>query len=111
MGCCFGGRWSGSDEYSKDDDTTPNPNKFKFSIRNKILTENDMVLLLVHYPDCTTYQGLKYILMDSKYYSPDMDELDPHFLEDNHILARFKPNKQGLDLAIACIMYYREVYK
>ena len=47
----------------------------------------------VYYPDCTNYEGMKYIVCkhDPRLY----DTLDPHFTENGSIVARFEPTDFG----------------
>jgi len=79
----------------------PNPDPLRFTVlRNEIV--NGRSILLVYYPDCTTYEGRKLLLLKSKY--KKSKRLDPHFTNDseNSILARFEPNDTGWYLAKIC---------
>jgi len=102
----FGGRYSSScnRQYDRNDNTAPNPNKFKFSILRVIQGKNDLVFLEVHYPDCITYDGIKYIVMNSSLIEwSNFHELDPHFIEGNNVIARFAPTQDGYGYAMNMI--------
>ena len=85
--------------------TTPNPNPYKFSLRNLYNSEK-YVMLVVNYTDATTYDGDKILI----YKRSDEGEvlgmlqkghLDPHFLEDSvSPVARFVATEEGIDLAM-----------
>ena len=58
-------------------------------------------ILLVHYKGCITFGGKKLILLKKEW--DGRKYLDPHFLNDDHIvLARFEPNESGWALARWC---------
>jgi hypothetical protein len=77
----------------------PNPKRFhivRYSIRGEYIT------LLVHYPDCHTFEGRKLLvyrrvsLMELLH----AKELDPHFRKDTPApIARFLPTPEGEHLA------------
>lgn len=90
--------FSSGDGYDMYDNTSPNPNKFRFDILQIEAGEN-WDIVLVEYPDCTTFDGQKLLLVVHGTITKDMNELDPHFFEDSVIFARFKPDKKGLELA------------
>jgi hypothetical protein len=80
-------------------DSSPNPNPRRFEILD---TEyhNGNTILLVHYPDCTTFEGQKLLLLKGVHAL--FTELDPHFLDDDHpVIARFIPNEDGYKMALA----------
>lgn len=79
--------------YGKATITTPNPNKYRFEIE-KYQKINRIYVYLVQYPDCTTFDGYKVIVSD-RYITNNDEEFDPHFLEDNGIIARFPGTEQG----------------
>lgn len=89
-----------SDDYTKESVTTPNPNKFNFKILDKKI-KGDYLLVHIIYPDCTTFDGKKLILFKGIDFNDlsEMSEIDPHFLEDNNVAARFRCNTEGLHLA------------
>ena len=100
MGCMprFGVS-ANSTDYEPNEITTPNPNKYNFKILDVLSKIGDLVLLRVHYPDCTTFDGVKIIIIECDYFDVNMDILDPHFLDDNNVLARFRPSARGLSMA------------
>ena len=90
---------SGSD-YTPTSNTTPNPNKFRFTIEEIIKGKAGVYdLLVVKYPDCTTYCGHKLIMVKTGTVNLTDIELDPHFLHDGKVVARFKPTDEGYKLA------------
>lgn len=79
-------------EYTPEEDTTPNPNKYNFEIE-KFHDAGKYLVLLVHYPHCTTFGGNKVLVLNGyKSYQEisNLDELDPHFLESNNVVMRFR---------------------
>jgi len=106
MGCMFGGRLSGCDTYEKDTDTTPNPNKYRFTVLRVVRGLNNLVFLEVRYPECTTFSGIKYLVLDCPVLDwGNLKELDPHFLEDGNIVARFVPTLEGYEFAMRMIRW------
>lgn len=91
----IGPRWS-----SGGKTTPPNPNPYRFEIKN-VDQVGKFFVALVHYPGCTTFKGDKLLLLD-----PTWDRgsvvLDPHILHDGHVIARFRPTPLGRHLAIMC---------
>ena len=86
-----------NESYNKNTKTSPNPNKYNFEIKKELCKTNNHYLLLVNYPDCTTFNGDKLIIIKGEL--PDK-ELDPHFFENGNVIARFKPDKEGEELGI-----------
>lgn len=88
--------------------TKPNPNPYRFSLRN-LFNSKDYVMLVVNYDDATTYDGDKILI----YKRSDEGEvlgmlqaknLDPHFLEDKvSPIARFVATEEGIGLAMKFI--------
>ncbi len=79
----------------------PNPDPHKFTIE-RVKRTGDYMSLLVHYPGCTNYEGRK-ILVLAGITEPQlraMQVLDPHFLEDGPVIARFRPDEHGWELAL-----------
>lgn len=102
FGCFSGKRTFSESAFSctPKEITTPLPNPFKFEILKALEIVGDLVLIEVRYEDCTTFGGIKILLLESTNYDPKkIDILDPHFLEDNNIVARFKPTSRGMKLA------------
>jgi len=59
------------------------------------------LIMLVNYPNCTTFKGFKLLLLKGEKY--DKMRLDPHLLGDAHpVVARFEPNEKGWELARLC---------
>ena len=83
-------------------DTGVNPNPWNFTIK-KATVLNGHTIMLVNYPNCTTFFGDKLLLLRG-IHSTRLNKLDPHFFdnEHNYVVARFKPNKEGLRLARLC---------
>ena len=78
---------------------SPNPDPFKFKILKQEKLPRGMILE-VEYEGCTTFKGVKLMLLrchiDLKYFA----KLDPHLLGDGHIVcARFEPTEQGWNMA------------
>jgi len=103
MGCSFG--FSRSTHDSKPQEvvvkvetvakTLPNPNPKNYNVV-KIETVGDLVVLLVHYPNCINYEGNKIIVMTADVYlnCTNTGTLDPHFCENKNYcpIARFSPD-------------------
>ncbi len=86
--------------YIKVPRKNPNPNKYKFNIVKEEIINNKSILL-VRYEGCTTFNGLKLLLLKNIW--NNKKALDPHFLDEKHIvLARFEPNEIGWKLARNC---------
>jgi hypothetical protein len=85
--------------------TTPNPNPFRFELKNIYNTDNFMMLVL-NYPDATTYEGDKILVFKREDESEVLKmlqekNLDPHFLEDRlSPIARFPSSEEGVKFAM-----------
>ncbi len=82
----------------------PNPNKFRFRIKDEFRFPNNWMVVRINYLDCTNYEGNKILVYDS-IISFEMlvrgKAIDPHFNEKEFSpVARFEPTKRGLSLAI-----------
>ena len=79
--------------------TDPNPELF---IINEMKINGEYILASINYKNCVNFESEKIILFkemtERELY--DQIEIDPHFLENNKVLARFRPDKQGKELAI-----------
>ncbi len=81
--------------------TNPDPNNFKILDTQYVRDDNspdvDMYLiLLVNYPDCTTFEGDKVLVYKNFYHSGFIDKLDPHFTDKEHSpIARFPATEMG----------------
>lgn len=64
--------------------------------------EGKNIAVLIKYPDNTNYNGNKIVVFKNKTKEQvsKMKEIDPHFLPDNNIIARFEPTNEGWELAI-----------
>ena len=82
----------------KPEDINPDPVNF---VIDNVISTKDYLLAIVTYPNCTNFDGQKYILFKglSELELFEMDTLDPHFFPENKIVARLKPNEEGLELA------------
>jgi len=111
MGIKLFGRISASDRSSSQQVPTtyvagePQPHRFK--IRNIYLNHSGFALYEVKYPDCKNFEGIKLILTkegeitdeDIIKKAMNFKTFDPHFFEDNKIIARFRPDEWGFELA------------
>lgn len=84
--------------------TLPNPNPNNFNIV-KIETVNCFTVVIVKYPDCTNYEGVKILVYKDLELSTIVNAkfLDPHFCENKICcspVARFEPTEQGWNMAI-----------
>ena len=98
---------SGSTEtvtYIRETVTSPNPNKFKFTVIRLQVIEG-LTLVWANYPDCSNYNGNKIILTEG--WNVGDEELDPHFLEFQPytVLARFIPTELGWELGKEAALY------
>ncbi len=81
--------------------TSPNPNPEVFTV-NQALEVGRFVVCKVYYPDATTFEGNKIIVLKDAS-NPEIVEsqrLDPHFSEEGKIIARFRPDEEGWELAL-----------
>jgi hypothetical protein len=81
---------------------TKDPDPFNFSVR-KADTIGDLTVLMVNYPDATTYEGNKIIVLRklTMLEAMNLKSLDPHFYEDGKVVARFEPTADGWSDAVA----------
>lgn len=87
-------RLSDADFYTADVDTTPNPNKYNFKIL-EIVEGEVFDIVRVRYPNCTTFEGVKILVVYAGSIAKDCTELDPHFFKDGPVVARFAPTIIG----------------
>jgi hypothetical protein len=83
----------------------PNPDPFKYEV--KALHEvNGNLIALIHYPDCTTFNGLKLMVYKGLKKNEFIERskilgCDPHFLENKlSPFARFVPTEDGFKEAL-----------
>lgn len=82
-------------------DTGVNPNPYNFRIVWASVV-NGHTIMKVNYPNCTTYNGDKLLLLRG-IWPITMHKLDPHFFEGDHpVIARFEPTQEGNQLANLC---------
>lgn len=82
----------------------PNPNKYRWRIKDFFRFKNDWCVLRIQYTDCINYEGSKILVYDS---FEKFDKLrrtgaiDPHFDDSSYSpTARFEPTKTGLSYAM-----------
>jgi hypothetical protein len=77
----------------------PNPKRFKI-VRAAALGEH--LVVDVHYPDCTNFEGRKVMVFRNTRLEAVMGtlRLDPHFRETGGPTARFRPDAEGWSLAV-----------
>jgi hypothetical protein len=87
-----------------DRSTFVNPEKFTILQLYQIA---DHVVALVHYPECTNFEGKKILLFENTTTIEISDRkiLDPHFSINRSLFARFVPTKKGLRFAMKCAMF------
>lgn len=97
MGSLFGGRCSSSSIVIHPTDPIPSV----FSITS-LEQHGRFVLGVLNYPNCTTFSGFKIIVWENSTVEGIRSSklVDPHFLENNKIVARFRPTIQGIQLAV-----------
>jgi hypothetical protein len=82
--------------------SNPDPKRYTILLHSQI---NDYLMVVVHYPNCTNFEGLKvmvyeYIHSIEELIQKTKGELDPHFSKDGvSPIARFKPTKEGIEMA------------
>jgi hypothetical protein len=81
--------------------TDPNPSKFKI-LKVWYNANKKRVLAKIKYPNCTNFEGIKLVLF--KNMTPkklrESKLIDPHFFANNNVIARFRPDKDGLTFAL-----------
>lgn len=80
----------------------PNPVPENFTVE-RTQRAGSYVCALVHYPDATNFEGRKVIVFrdTTEEDVTGADLLDPHFAEDGNIIARFRPDDEGWNDALA----------
>jgi len=77
------------------------PDPKKFEILRIFAFNRGMLIVVVHYPGCTTFEGNK-ILVTKDIREQDIHDLkalDPHFKKDGFIVARFPYSQKGYSMA------------
>lgn len=91
----FKGRWSSSGDNPKPNQNDPDPNNYKIL---KEVQFGKYWVYLIHYPNCTNYEGKKCVLTNSQI--DNKKSFDPHFMEGNSVIARFRPTEKGFKNAV-----------
>lgn len=83
-------------------DRNPDPERFNVE---RTYTVGSYVCAMVDYVNCTNYEGKKILVFEN---SSDADirsakSIDPHFMDDGKIIARFRPDDEGWQDAIAYV--------
>ncbi len=76
-----------------------NPDPKNYSIKSETITDKHTILY-VNYPDAKNYEGDKVIVLTGTEKVDKHKPLDPHFDKKGRIIARFKPDYEGLGMAI-----------
>lgn len=104
MGVPVIGRPSWAESY-KTVSGNPNPSRF---LIDRISQYSNLTIALVRYDGCTNYEGKKIIVWRGLTATQvnDLAVIDPHFTEDNKIIARFVPTEEGWMMAkrFACML-------
>lgn len=83
--------------------SNPDPKKYKIL---QYLQKNHYLLVIVFYPNCTNFEGLKVMVYEHIHSVEELiqrtnGKLDPHFSkEDISPVERFKPTNDGIQMAI-----------
>ena len=85
----------------------PNPNPFNYII-NKSYQGGSYLLVDITYPDCTNYEGRKFLLYENvtSIELKRQNHIDPHFSNNKKFyspIARFEPTEYGWNMAIKLI--------
>lgn len=81
---------------------TPDPIPTRFTILKQVDVARKSILL-VHYSNCTTFDGKKLLLLDRLWKDCAQSRLDPHILGNGHpVIARFEPSNTGWKMAMIC---------
>ncbi len=90
------------------EDKIPNPDPENYEYIRHVLIDNYLILEL-HYPDCTNYEGTKILVFDKGVTFKQLTKqvaIDPHFSDnDSKIspIARFVPTEKGFEMAISFV--------
>lgn len=93
---------SGRPSYDRNDDVSPNPNKFRFIVEDEEYIDG-FLIATVAYPGCTTHEGRKILVFHGPWTVRGRTELDPHFIDGNMLVARFRPDELGMKMARAFV--------
>lgn len=90
---------------SRGNYNAPNPNPYSFRVVRSEKYEKGYIIAEIKYLGCTTFDGLKLLLLQTTKNIKDFEVLDPHFLDDDKhpVIARFQPTLEGWRMARACV--------
>lgn len=75
-----------------------NPDLTKFTVV-EVEHIGDLFVSKIRYANCVNYEGTKILITD---FNPKRrTELDPHFMKDSGLIARFVPTNEGWQMAVA----------
>ncbi len=83
-------------------DTNPDPERFTVERTHSV---GSYVCAMIDYVNCTNYEGKKIVVFE-KTVAEDVwsaESVDPHFMEDGKVVARFRPDDEGWLDAVAYI--------
>lgn len=78
----------------------PNPRNYEIK---KVYYYKDYVIAKIHYLNCINFEGVKILVFKGvTEFNRINDEknIDPHFLESNNVIARFRPGPDSFQIAI-----------
>jgi hypothetical protein len=94
------GAWKPGFASCSNNAEAPAPNPKNFEILKQVHRPQGQVLI-VKYPDCTNYEGVKVLVYKTSKFLGNMSELDPHFDKGGKSpFARFEPTPAGIAAAI-----------
>ena len=76
-----------------------NPDPTRFEVLSETTTKNYTVVV-VNYPDAKNFEGNKVMVLEGTQSVKTAKELDPHFDVNSRVLARFRPNAEGIGMSI-----------
>jgi len=94
----FSNEYDGMYEHA---DTAQDPDPEIFRIEETLQME-DYLIAVIAYPNCTNFEGKKIIVFKDTTVEElnNMKIIDPHFLEQNKVIARFVPTDDGRFYAV-----------
>lgn len=77
----------------------PDPTRFEIEQAEQV---GDAVVALIHYPNCTNFEGRKIIIFGDTSLEEieERKEIDPHFSEKGDVVARLRPDENGWENAV-----------
>ncbi len=108
----LGPNWSSSsyDENGDSTQSSPNPDP-QNCIIERFEQKNNHLLVEIHYPTCTNYEGKKVLLYQGITLKALQEQqkivgIDPHFSNNPNYLspiARFEPTQTGWAIGLSCM--------